>query len=235
MFDKAIVRTDKFLDMPATARDLYYNLGMEVDDEGFVGPRMVMKTLGSSEDDLKLLAAKGYIIPFETGVIVITDFNQNNYLDSNRIKPTRFKEEKAQLTLTNERSYVFNRCLTGVKPGEGRGEEGRREEERTKQVSPSLAREIPNQENTNTQKIIDYFSSRVAEEYGYKPEITGGRDYQLVRRVLKKYSIEDVQSMIDDFLARTDNTGGAKVGASLSYALSGVSINKWLAENRMLQ
>ena len=93
MFSKSIIRTDNFLDMPLTAQCLYFHLGIEADDDGFVTPKMVMRTLGSNEDDLKVLIAKQFVIPFESGVIVIRHWKENNYIQSDRYKATIFQNE----------------------------------------------------------------------------------------------------------------------------------------------
>jgi hypothetical protein len=93
MFSKSIIRTDNFLDMPLTAQCLYFHLGIEADDDGFVTPKMVMRTLGSNEDDLKVLIAKQFVIPFESGVIVIRHWKENNYIQSDRYKPTIYQKE----------------------------------------------------------------------------------------------------------------------------------------------
>lgn len=113
MFDKQLVETDKFCDMPLSAKALYFLLGMEADDEGFVSPRRVMRIHGGSEDDLKVLAAKEYVIVFESGVIVITDWNKNNYLQKNRIKATEHVNEKAQICVIDER-YVKHDDINGL-------------------------------------------------------------------------------------------------------------------------
>lgn len=121
MFDRGIIRTDNFIDMPPTSQNLYFHLGMEADDEGFVSPKMVMRMIGSSDDDLKVLIMKGFVLPFQSGVIIITDWNENNYLDKNRLKETKHQEEKKLIMLTSNNKYVFNKCLTSI-------EENRREE-----------------------------------------------------------------------------------------------------------
>ena len=127
MFDKAIIRTDNFIDIPPTSQNLYFHLGIEADDEGFVSPKMVMRMLGCGEDDLKVLIMKNFVIPFKSGVVVITDWKENNYLDKNRIKETKYQEEKKLLSLTNNNKYEFNACLTSIV--ESRVEEGVKGEE----------------------------------------------------------------------------------------------------------
>ncbi len=112
MFDKAIIRNDNFLDMPPSTQNLYFHLGMEADDEGFVSPKMIMRTVGATDDELKILAAKNLVIPFESGVIVITHWKENNWLDVRRIKPTQYQEEKAQLTLQNNKYFRCRNSLS---------------------------------------------------------------------------------------------------------------------------
>lgn len=98
MFSLDVVDTDAFLDMSSSAQALYFHLGMRADDDGFVSsPKRITATVGASPDDLKLLAAKGFIIPFESGVCVIRDWKINNYLRPDRYTPTLYQAEKQQL------------------------------------------------------------------------------------------------------------------------------------------
>lgn len=123
MFDKAIIDTDRFMDLSMSAKALYFLLGMEADDEGFVSYRKVMRIHGGNEDDIKILGAKSFIISFQNGVVVITDWNKNNYLDKNRLKVTEYQKERKSLTLTEFGEYVLNTGSTSIE--EYRGEERR--------------------------------------------------------------------------------------------------------------
>lgn len=99
MFDMEIIDTDLFLEMSASTQNLYFHLGMRADDDGFVSnPKKIQKIIGSNEDDLKVLIAKKFVIPFETGVIVIRHWKLNNYLRKDRYIPTIYTNEKAMLT-----------------------------------------------------------------------------------------------------------------------------------------
>ena len=116
MFDNEIISQDSFIDLPKEAIALYFLLGMEADDEGFVAPKKVMRVYAISDDTLKILIAKNYIIPFKSGVVVITDWKRNNYLDKNRITPTIYQEEKEQLIFDDKKSkYLLNTCGSSVK------------------------------------------------------------------------------------------------------------------------
>ena len=106
MFAKTIVLSDAFLDMPMSARCLYFTLGMLADDDGFVNaPKSIMRQCGASNDDMKMLLAKRYILSFDTGVIVIKHWRINNYLRNDRYTETSCTEEKATLTITESGEY----------------------------------------------------------------------------------------------------------------------------------
>ena len=108
MFSLDVVDTDRFLDMPSSTQALYFHLGMRADDDGFVAsPKRTTAMCGCSADDLNLLAAKGFVRPFESGVLVIVDWKKNNLLRPDRYTPTQFQKEKAQLGMpaVNQSTY----------------------------------------------------------------------------------------------------------------------------------
>ena len=106
MFAKTIIDSDAFLDMPASAQALYFHLAMRADDDGFINnPRRIQRTVGSSSDDLKLLIAKQFIIPFDSGIVVIRHWRIHNYIQSDRYKGTFYQEEKAMLKVAENKSY----------------------------------------------------------------------------------------------------------------------------------
>lgn len=109
MFAKQIVESDSFLDMPLSTQALYFHLGMAADDDGFINaPKRIQRSIGASDDDLKLLIAKSFIIPFESGVVVIKHWLINNYIRSDRKKDTTYPDEMSQLTVKNNGSYTMN-------------------------------------------------------------------------------------------------------------------------------
>lgn len=110
MFSMKIVDTDVFLDMPQSTQNLYFHLGMRADDEGFVGNiKRIMKMLGSSEDDEKVLLSKRFILEFESGVVVIKHWLINNYLQNDRIKETSYLQEKSLLYVKENGAYTFDK------------------------------------------------------------------------------------------------------------------------------
>ncbi len=108
MFAKTIIDSDAFLDMPITARLLYYDLAMRADDDGFVNsPKKIMRMIGASQDDLGILAMRKFIIPFDNGVVVIKHWRIHNYIRKDTYNETNYKEQKALLRLDENNAYTF--------------------------------------------------------------------------------------------------------------------------------
>ena len=107
MFAKTIIDSDAFLDMPVTARLLYYDLGMRADDEGFVNnPKKIMRVVGATSQDLQILVANKFVIPFEDkGIIVIKHWFIHNYIRKDTFHETKYKEERAFLVMDENNAY----------------------------------------------------------------------------------------------------------------------------------
>lgn len=106
MFAKTIIDSDAFLDMPTSARLLYYDLSMRADDDGFINsPKKIIRMTGAADDDLKVLIAKKFVIPFENGIVVIKHWLIHNYIRKDTYNETQYKEQKAMLTLDENKSY----------------------------------------------------------------------------------------------------------------------------------
>ena len=107
MFAKTIIDSDAFLDMPVTSQLLYFHLSMRADDDGFVNkPKSVVRMVGCKEDDLKLLFVKKFLIPFESGIVVIKHWKIHNYIAKDRYTETKYKEEKCLLQLDENKAYT---------------------------------------------------------------------------------------------------------------------------------
>lgn len=110
MFAKTIIDSDAFLDMPVTARLLYYDLGMRADDDGFVNsPKKTMRITGASSDDMNILIMKKFIIPFDSGVVVIKHWRIHNYIRKDTYVETKYKDEKEQLMLDENNAYTVKK------------------------------------------------------------------------------------------------------------------------------
>ncbi len=106
MFAKTIIDSDAFLDMPATAQLLYFHLSMRADDDGFINkPRSIMRICGAKDDDMKILLAKKFVLPFDSGIVVIKHWKIHNYIQRDRYKPTVYTHEKAMLETDEINGY----------------------------------------------------------------------------------------------------------------------------------
>ena len=113
MFAKTIIDSDAFIDMPLSTHALYFHLSMRADDDGFINnPRKIQRMIGASDDDMKVLVAKRFLIPFDSGVVVIKHWKIHNYIQKDRYKPTVYSEEKAMLTSKDNGAYT--ECIQSV-------------------------------------------------------------------------------------------------------------------------
>lgn len=148
MFDNEIISQDSFVDLPSEAKALYFLLGMEADDEGFVAPTKILRWHNISLDSLKLLIAKDYLIPFESGVVVITDWKINNYLNKTKVRPTIYVAEKNQIEFDEEKgrySLLSNTDVSMV---------GRKLAESSTKVSQSLAQNRREENRIEENRVV---------------------------------------------------------------------------------
>ena len=114
MFAKTIIDSDAFIDMPVTARLLYYDLSMRADDDGFVNsPKKIMRMIGASQDDLSILILRKFILPFDNGIVVIKHWRIHNYIRKDTYNETPYSEQKALLEFDENKAYRF-KDLTSV-------------------------------------------------------------------------------------------------------------------------
>lgn len=109
MFSLSVIDSDAFTDMPLSAQALYFHLCMRADDDGFIGnPKRIKGMIGASDDDLKLLIAKRFLLTFENGVIVIKHWRMHNTLQKDRYTPTDYLDERNQLLIKENKAYSFD-------------------------------------------------------------------------------------------------------------------------------
>lgn len=141
MFDKIITNDDSFLEMPNSTQALYFHLSMNADDDGFVNNwKSIMKITGTKEDDLKILISKSYLIPFDSGILVIKHWRINNYLRGDRYRPTQFQKEFNMLENHENKAYQLKSewSTTGipmVNPDKIRIDKNRKEKNREEENS----------------------------------------------------------------------------------------------------
>lgn len=182
MFAKSIIDSDLFLDMPQSAQCLYFHLAMRADDDGFVNsPKKIQRMIGASEDDCRLLVAKQFLIPFDTGVVVIRHWRIHNYIQKDRYKETIYQGEKSSLSQDSTGAYEFldTQCIHEVsvldsqvrlgksslgKSSLGEGSLGEDKEKRKRFTPPSVdeVREYCNEINAtiSPDAFVDYYAAQ---------------------------------------------------------------------------
>lgn len=193
MFSNEIVKSDRFLDMSISAQCLYFHLGMVADDDGFVGsPRAVARQVGCNIDDLKNLAEKNFIICFESGVILITDWNLNNYLRPDRYMPTQYTNELSEIYLKDNNTYAKGTIENGIPNGIPVGSP---KENKLNKLNKIHGRETRLDVNIDCiREVVDYLNRTVRVHY--KP--TTKKTQQLINaRLDEGYTLEDFKRVID--------------------------------------
>ena len=180
MFAKSIIDSDAFLEMPMSARLLYYDLGMRADDDGFINsPKKIMRIIGASNDDINILIAKKFVIPFENGIVVIKAWKINNYLRADRYKETNYINEKRLLTVEKTGMYTLKNTIendSGIpfgipmvdagKDSIGKDSIGNNNiGDKSKRFTPPTLEEVKNyclerNNKVNAENFIDFYSSK---------------------------------------------------------------------------
>ena len=191
MFSKSIIDSDAFIDMPARSRLLYFDLAMRADDEGFVdSPNKIIRMTGAAKEDLDILVNKHYIIPFESGVLVIRHWKIHNYIQKDRFKPTFYQNEKEHLRLENGNVYTLEtECIQSVSGTDTQVREGKErlgkvrggEAAHTRQVIDATAchrmpphindadTEAGNQPRAPTRQQIEAAYKEICRKHGTQP------------------------------------------------------------------
>lgn len=115
MFAKTIIDSDAFIDMPLSTQALYFHLSMRADDDGFINnPKKIQRMIGASDDDLKMLVLKKFIIPFDSGIVVIKHWKIHNYIRGDRKKDTVYPDEMALLEEKANGAYTLKGDMTDI-------------------------------------------------------------------------------------------------------------------------
>ena len=166
MFSKKITDSDKFLDLPLSAQALYFHLNMHGDDDGFVdNTKTIKRMLGASDGDLRLLMDQNFIIPFESGVVVIKDWRIHNYIPRDRYKQTIYLDDFKRLTTAENGSYT--ECIQNVYSLDTQISIDKISIDK---ISISSSIEQLEADTATEKNIFDYYQSRIGAIDGYQVE-----------------------------------------------------------------
>ncbi len=208
MFSKKITETDKFLEMPLSSQALYFHLSMGADDEGFIDrAKTIQRTIGASDDDMKLLIAKGFLIPFESGVVVIRHWRIHNFIQSDRFQKTIYEKERNQIEYDSSKTaqlkapeqWIQNGSKTDpqVRLGKDRLDKDRLDiYSRVSNETPTASESEEEKINltAKTKEILEYLNSKLNTNY----KSTSKKTQSLVRaRLNESYTVDDFEKVID--------------------------------------
>ena len=226
MISKEVIMTDDFLDLPPTTKVLYFFLNLEADDDGFVGnPKTVMRLTGATKEDMKLLIEGKYVLLFNTGVVVITDWAEHNSIRKDRKKDTRFTKEMQQIALVEGGKYQW---LSDVQPNDNQtatidipngciGEERRGKdsigEERVVEVDKEQSPTPP----TLNQDFVNLYKSFEQET---------GKPLSPIQQQELQYMLEDFSADVIHEALR-EAVGQSKANLAYIQAI----LNRWKSDN----
>lgn len=208
MMSKSIIKSDTFLDMPATTQNLYFHMLLDADDDGFINaPKSIMRMIGAKDDDMKVLAAKQFVIPFESGVVVIKDWKIHNYIQNDRYKPSTLPErdllniqKDKTYTLKSDVSRMDTECIQTVSIGKDRLGKVRLGKDRIgkdrigKDSIDTLCHVSHDDVDKSHIEIIEYLNLKTGSKF--KP--TTKPYIQAIRSRLKEgYTVDDFKTVID--------------------------------------
>ena len=199
MFSLDIIDSDAFLDMPQSAQTLYFHLALRADDDGFIdNVKTVKRMVGSSDDDVKLLFHKNFVIPFEDGVCVIKHWRIHNYIRSDRYKQTNYVDHLEKLAIKDNGSYTLNKDLVDKRLTSGipMVDAGK----------VKLSKVSIGKDNTLSSKhdridyktIVDYLNQQANTKY----KSTSKKTQSLIKaRVNDGFTVDDFKQVIDNKVA----------------------------------
>lgn len=256
MFSKKITDTDSFIDMPLSAQALYFHLNMGADDEGFVDNiKKIQRSIGASNDDLKILVGKGFLIPFESGVVVIRHWRIHNYIQADRFQATIYQDEKEQLEFDKSKIASIkplDQCIqnvskmdTQVRLGEDSLDKDRLDkvnylysgEDEKKSLSQIIKSSNIKINERHTQMLMDYitldhFTVPMIQYAVEKTEDAGSTSFNYLDKILKSWkdkgytTLEEVKESDRIFEEKKrDQNNRPKDFKSGKYALLGTDIS----------
>lgn len=218
MFSQKIVDSDAFLDMPLSSQALYFHLNMRADDDGFVNnPKRIQRTIGASEDDLKLLLAKRFILAFENGVVCIKHWRMHNTLRKDRYSPTQYQEQLATLAVKDNNAYTEkpgNHLATTWQP-----------------TGNHLATQYSIGESSIVKSSVGEREGKADQENEIDPLPLG--EYQNV--ILSFQELESLKAEFVDWKAKIENLSSYMKRTGKTYDSHYATIRKWAKDDAQKQ
>lgn len=201
MFSKKVINSARFLRMPATSRLLYYDLGMQADDDGIVEAFAIMRMVGANEDDLRVLEARGFVkVLNEDLVTYIIDWKKNNTIRKDRYTPSEYAYLLEETLSPTDTQMTTNGCqidnqLSVSRETQTRSDQVRLDQVRTEQIRPT--------QDNRVDELKQHFVSR----FGRKPNAKLLSAFQQALETGLNFG--DVRQAIDDAASRAPRNPSA--------------------------
>ena len=203
MFAKTIIDSDAFLDMPLSTQALYFHLSMRADDDGFINnPKKIQRMIGAADDDLKVLVTKKFIIPFESGIVVIKHWKIHNYIRNDRYKETVYKEEKGLLYEKDNKAYTLSET-DGMSLGIPNDNQM---ETQVRLGKDSIGKNSIDKDSIDKDNIVDMKQKKkekesVKHKYGeFKHVLLTDNEYKKLEEQYGSSSLEIIITYLDEYL-----------------------------------
>ena len=243
MFSRDITLSDAFLDMPPTTQLLYFHLGMEADDDGFIGaPKRVMRYIGASDDDMRILLTKRFLLAFDSGVVVVKHWKINNLIKKDRYHKTQYQEELSTLSLKENKAYTEadKRIDLGILPDVLDVEpewnpNGTQMEPEVRLGKVRLGKEEPlsgkPDYSAQTKEIVSYLNERIGANYRSSSKKTASL---INARLNEGFTVDDFKAVIDT--KASDWLGDSKMSRYLRpETLFGTKFEGYLQEAKAVR
>lgn len=199
MFTQKITESDSFTTLPPTTQCLYFHLCMSADDDGFSNKiRQAMFNAHADQNDFEMLVQKRFILPFDSGVIVIKHWRMHNLIRSDRYHETDYVEEKASLILKKNGVYTDvppcgipcdNQMATNGIPSDNQMEP----EVRLGKVRLGYKESKEKKEDINYQEVADLYNDTCVS----LPRLRTLSDSRkrAIKTLLKKHTLEELKEV----------------------------------------
>lgn len=230
MFSNLVIGSDDFLEMPDSSQNLYFHLSMQADDDGFVDNwKSIMRMTGKKEDDLKILITKSFVLPFESGLLVIRHWKLNNYIQKDRYKETIHKKEKEQLVTDQNNVYGLDtNCILSI----DKNRLDKSSIDKSNIYGENIAEESPKLSNEEAEiNIIDQWEMQFNEFYKKYPR-------KVKKQVVKKWFqknkptnelFSSIMHSLEQF--RTSKDWQKDGGQFIPYPSTWLNQKRWEDEN----
>lgn len=194
MFAKTIIDSDAFLDMPLSTQALYFHLSMRADDDGFLNnAKKIMRTIGANQNDYDLLVAKSFIIQFDDGICVIKHWRINNYLRSDRYKPTVYADQMKMLEVKENGRYSVKNNV-GIPLGIPDGNPGKDSIDKDIYTSKDVLSSKHDHSSKDYCDIVEYLNLKANTHY----KVGTDKTKRCIKARFKEgFTVEDFKTVID--------------------------------------